>query len=59
MIDRRKTDRRVCIDRRIGSDRRTSDREETEWLPPYGRRKLDTSDSRKNERRRICRRIEN
>ncbi len=58
MIDRRKTDRRVCMDRRIGSERRTSNREETEWLPPYGRRKLGVSDLRKNERRRICRRRE-
>ena len=56
MIERRKTERRICMDRRKGGDRRISDREETEWLPPYGRRKLNSTDLRKNDRRRLHRR---
>lgn len=57
MFEKREAERRTRINRRRCSDRRISDREETEeWLPPYGRRKLDMSDRRYGERRLLCRR---
>ena len=56
MIEQRKKERRMVTDRRSGIDRRVSYIDETQWLPPYGRRKLDTSDLRKFERRGLHRR---
>jgi len=57
MIDRRKVERRSGADRRSGRERRVDVETTTQWLPPYGRRKLDGSDSRKMERRVQDRRL--
>ena len=59
MIERRDTERREGRERRVSKDRRISSGLSTQWLQPYGRRKLDTSDSRKCERRQLDRRVTN